>query len=105
MILKPLLVSDIAPTLSHTFHEQILLVPVSPTLNSAQYYFAVAKVLSRLLLLVFFLCQWSPVSLLLEQIELAEFLEKGCILVTIRPIRISGKGTSKEFIDWIPPQS
>lgn len=42
------------------------------------------------------------VSLLFDQ--LTEYLEDGCILLIIRPVRISGKDTSKEFIAWEPPQ-
>jgi hypothetical protein len=32
-------------------------------------------------------------------------LEENCFLVMLRPVKISGKNTKKEFIEWEPPES
>lgn len=37
--------------------------------------------------------------------EISSKIEKGGLLLTLRPIRIAGKDTKSEFYDWSPPET
>ena len=36
--------------------------------------------------------------------EISEYIEKECLLLSLRPVRIAGKYTKDEFYDWNPPK-